>query len=165
MLCPSCKEGDNKVIDSRLTEAGAAIRRRRVCISCNRRFTTKERIEEELRLTVIKNSAQRVPYNRDNVLSGVRRACIKLEVTADQIEELVDNVESQLFGNHDREVKSEDIGRYVGEHLRRISPVAYVRFMSVHRKYDSIDQFIDEITDVRERVAQDSPNQRSLFDK
>lgn len=164
MRCPSCKQNENKVIDSRITEAGAAIRRRRVCSSCNRRFTTKERLEEELRLTVVKNSRQRVPYNRDNVLNGVVRACTKLDVTDAQIEELVDAVESDLFGNHDREVKSEEIGRFVGLHLRRLSPVAYVRFMSVHRKYNSVDAFIDEITDVRERVAQDSPDQQSLFE-
>ncbi len=163
MHCPSCKQNENKVIDSRVTEGGAAIRRRRVCTECNRRFTTKERLEEELRLTVVKNSRQRVPYNRDNVLGGVVRACTKLEITDAQIAELVDNVESDLFGNHDRDVKSEEIGNYVGLHLRRLSPVAYVRFMSVHRKYDSVDEFIDEITDVRERASQDSPDQQSLF--
>lgn len=164
MLCPSCKENENKVIDSRLTEGGTAIRRRRVCSHCNRRFTTKERLEEELRLIVVKNSRQRVPYNRDNVLGGVVRACTKLDVTDAQIAELVDAVESDLFGNHDREVRSEEIGRYVGLHLRRLSPVAYVRFMSVHRKYNSVDEFIEEIADVRARVAQDSPDQQSLFE-
>jgi transcriptional repressor NrdR len=164
MLCPSCKSDDNKVIDSRVTEAGAAIRRRRVCQRCQRRFTTKERVEEELRLTVIKNSGARVPYNRDNVVNGVARACSKLDVTADQLQELVDRVETELFSNHDREVTSEQIGRYVGRHLRRLNPVAYVRFMSVHRKFSTIDEFIDEITDVRRRAAQETPNQQPLFE-
>jgi transcriptional repressor NrdR len=164
MVCPSCKGLDNKVIDSRVTEGGAAIRRRRVCLACNRRFTTKERVEEELRLTVIKASGQRVPYNRDNIVNGVSRACSKLEIRDEQLQELVDHVEEEIFSNHDREVKTEDIGRYVGIHLRRLNPVAYVRFMSVHRKYSTIDAFIEEISDVRVRAAQESPTQQSLFE-
>ena len=164
MLCPSCKENNNKVIDSRLTESGTAIRRRRVCLNCRRRFTTKERVEQELRLTVIKASGQRVPYNRDNILGGAERACYKLEVTEEQLQELVDHVEEDLFSNHDRDVTTEQIGLYVGQHLRRLNQVAYVRFMSVYRKYRTIDQFIDEITDVRVRIAQDSPAQQSLFE-
>lgn len=164
MLCPSCRETDNKVIDSRLSEGGVAIRRRRVCLSCNRRFTTKERVEEELRLTVIKNGGQRVPYNRENVLNGVARACSKLDIREEQLQELVDHVEEDIFSNHDREVKTEDIGRYVGGHLRRLNPVAYVRFMSVHRKYNTVDAFIEEISDVRVRAAQESPTQQSLFE-
>jgi len=164
MLCPACKATENKVIDSRLTEAGAAIRRRRHCLLCGRRFTTKERLEEELRLSVIKANGQRVPYNRDNILRGVERATTKLNVTDQQLQELVDRVEEEILANHDREVKTEDIGRYVGKHLRRLHAVAYVRFMSVHRKFATIDEFIEEITDVRERVAQESPEQQSLFE-
>ncbi len=164
MLCPSCKSGNNKVIDSRLTEGGLAIRRRRECLECKRRFTTKERLEEELRLSVIKASGQRVPYNRDKILGGVERACYKLDVTEGELQQLVDRVEEELFTGHDREVSSEEIGRYVGTHLRRLHPVAYVRFMSVHRKYSSVDEFVEEIRDVRERVAQDSPAQQSLFE-
>ncbi len=163
MQCPSCGEDNNKVIDSRLTEVGAAIRRRRVCQSCTRRFTTKERIEEELRLTVIKLNGQRVPYDREKILAGIERACYKLEVSDGQVQQLVEHVEEDLFQNHDREVATEAIGAYVGKHLRRLHPVAYVRFMSVHRKYASIDEFIEEIRDVRVRVAQDDPEQRSLF--
>ena len=163
MLCPSCRDTNNKVIDSRLTEGGAAIRRRRVCQACNRRFTTKERVEEELRLTGIKVSEQRVPYNRDKILGGVERASYKLDITDGQLQQLVDRVEEDLFANHDREVTTEQIGRYVGRQLRQLHPVAYVRFMSVHRKFSTIDAFIEEITDVRERVAQEDPAQQSLF--
>jgi len=164
MLCPACKANNNKVIDSRLTEGGMAIRRRRVCQSCGRRFTTKERVEEELRLTVIKASAQRVPYNRDKILSGVERACTKLDITENDLQQLVDRVEEDLFNNHDREVTTEQIGYYVSRQLRQLHPVAYVRFMSVYRKYGTVDEFIEEITDVRERVAHESPAQQSLFD-
>ena len=163
MLCPSCKQDNNKVIDSRLTEGGSAIRRRRRCLGCNRRFTTKERLEAELRLTVLKASGQRVPYHRDNVLHGIERACYKLDITDEQIEELVDHIEEDLFANHDREVTSEQIGSFVGQHLRRLDQVAYVRFMSVHRKYQTVDEFIEEITDVKAQVAQDNPAQQSLF--
>jgi transcriptional repressor NrdR len=163
MLCPSCKENNNKVIDSRLTEGGMAIRRRRRCLACNRRFTTKERVEEELRLTVIKNAGQRVPYHRDKVFGGIERACSKLEITEDQIQEVVDRVEENLFANHDREVTSEQIGAYVGQQLRRLNQVAYVRFMSVYRKYQTVDEFVDEISEVRVQVARDDPDQQSLF--
>lgn len=165
MLCPSCKSTDNKVIDSRISEGGAAIRRRRVCQACNRRFTTKERLEEELRLSVIKNSGERVPYNRDNVFNGVARACSKLrQISTEQIQELVDKVETDIFAQHDREIGTEQIGRFVGRHLRKLHPVAYVRFMSVHRKFATIDQFIEEITDVRQRAAHEIPEQQPLFE-
>jgi transcriptional repressor NrdR len=152
------------VIDSRLTEGGVAIRRRRVCLECERRFTTKERVEAELRLTVIKADGQRVPYSRDKIANGVQRACHKLDITDEQVQQLVDRVEEELFAQHDREVTSEQIGRYVADQLRRADPVAYVRFMSVYRKFSSVDEFIDEITDVRQRVAEDSPAQQSLFE-
>ena len=163
MLCPACKQNDSKVIDSRLTEGGAAIRRRRECLDCGRRFTTKERLEQELRLTVIKAGAQRVPYQRDNIVAGVAHACYKLEISEDQLQGLVDRVEEDLFNECEREVSTEQIGRKVGEHLRRLNQVAYVRFMSVHRKFRTVDEFVDEISDVRERVAQESPTQQSLF--
>jgi len=165
MRCPTCGAIDqDKVIDSRLTEGGLVIRRRRECEKCNRRFTTKERLEEELRLMVVKNGGERVPYNRDNILTGVAKACYKLPIEQQQIETLVDRVEEELLHNHDRLVTTEQIGSYVGDQLRRLHPVAYVRFMSVHRKYNSVDEFVDEIREVRERVAQESPNQKLLFE-
>ena len=164
MLCPSCKHTDNKVIDSRLTEAGIAIRRRRVCLKCSRRFTTKERVEDELRLTVIKADRQRVPYSRDNIVNGIERACAKLGVTSEQVQGLADRVEGEIFNSHEREISTEEIGRYVGMHLRRLSPVGYVRFMSVHRKFATVDQFVEEISEVRTRAAHESPNQQPLFD-
>jgi len=164
MLCPTCKENHNKVIDSRLTENGSAIRRRRTCLSCSRRFTTKERVEQELRLTVIKRSALRVPYQRENILAGLENACYKLEVSEEELQRLVDGIEEDLFANHDREVTTEQIGVYVGRRLRQLNQVAYVRFMSVHRKFQTVGEFVDEIRDVRERVAEESPAQQSLFD-
>ncbi len=163
MLCPSCKKNVNKVIDSRVTEGGAAIRRRRLCTACERRFTTKERLEDELRLTVVKSSGHRVPYNRDNFVNGVASACTKIDISDDDLKRLVDDVESDLFSGHEREVETSQIGRYVGDHLRRLNTVAYVRFMSVHRKYRTIDEFVDEIRDVRDSAVRDDPSQQSLF--
>ena len=164
MRCPSCKEGGkDKVIDSRLTEGGAAIRRRRVCQACGRRFTTKERAEEELRLTVVKKDLSRVPYRRDKVAEGVRQASYKLPITDQQVQELVDLVEGDLFRDFDREVTSLDIGAYVARRLRELNQVAYVRFMSVYREFSDVDEFADEIRAVQELAAAETPNQQSLF--
>ena len=165
MLCPSCKSSDNKVIDSRLTESGSAIRRRRTCLACERRFTTKERIEEELRITVVKANGNRVPYDRDKILRGVDRACSKLGIDEQALERLVDRAEEEIFAHHDREVRSQDIGAYVARLLRQLHSVAYVRFMSVYRKYATVDEFVEEITEVRELAAQENPDQQSLFSK
>lgn len=165
MRCPACADTNkSRVIDSRLTDAGQAIRRRRECMACGRRYTTKERIEEELRLMVIKNSGQRVPYNRENIVLGVEKACNKLPVSEDQIQRLVDQVEEELFRHHDREVTTEQIGRYVSNFLRKLNQVAYVRFMSVYRKFSSVDEFVDEIRDVQIRIAEESPAQTMLFE-
>jgi len=152
------------VIDSRTTGGGNVVRRRRVCLQCNRRFTTKEHVEEELRLTVVKADGARVPYKRENVYEGAERACYKLPVGEEGLRGLVDRVEEDLFGNHDREVTSEQIGRYVAKHLRSLHPVAYVRFMSVYRKFNSVEEFIDEIQDIRQRVTHEMPQQQALFD-
>ncbi len=163
MYCPSCKENQNKVIDSRLTEGGAAIRRRRVCSECGRRFTTKERVEREIRLTVVKAGGQRVPYQRDKIAAGIERACYKLDVSEVELQALLIRVEEDLFNEHDREISSEQIGSVVGRHLQRLNQVAYVRFMSVHRKFQTVEEFVEEIRDVRVEVARDDPRQESLF--
>ncbi len=164
MRCPACNShNEDRVIDSRSTEGGAVIRRRRVCNECGRRFTTKERIEEGLRLSVVKRDGARVPYRRDKILAGVRHACYKLPIEPEVLEQLVDAVEGDIFRDHDREVASEQIGAYVVAHLRKLNHVAYVRFMAVYRQFDDVEAFIDEIRDVRERAAVDLPNQQSLF--
>ncbi|MCP4249626.1 MAG: transcriptional repressor NrdR [bacterium] len=165
MRCPACKElNKDKVIDSRLTDSGAAVRRRRVCTVCGRRFTTKERIEAEMRLTVVKRDGRRVPYRRDNIVRGVRHACYKLPIEEDAIERLVDCVEEDMQREHERSVSSEEIGRYVAVHLRQVNHIAYVRFMSVFRKFADVAEFVDEINDVTERAAVESPDQQTLFD-
>ncbi len=164
MRCPACNQyNSDKVIDSRSTEGGSVIRRRRVCTHCGRRFTTKERVEEELRLAVVKRDGAREPYRRDKILSGVRHACYKLPIDPEAMERLVDTVESDIFREHEREVPSQQIGQYVVTHLRRLNHVAYVRFMAVFRQFDNVEAFIEEIRDVKERAAVDSPHQQSLF--
>ncbi|MCK4660798.1 MAG: transcriptional repressor NrdR [Phycisphaerae bacterium] len=166
MRCPSCKEvNKDKVIDSRATDGGAAIRRRRLCTVCKRRFTTKERIEEELRLAVIKNNGTRVPYRREKLLVGIDHACYKLPLDVDCIDELVDAIEGDIFKNHDREVTSAEIGECVARRLRKLNHIAYVRFMSVYRKFKDVDEFIDEIREVKARAAVESPAQQTLFDE
>lgn len=152
------------MIDSRATDGGSAIRRRRECISCKRRFTTKERVEEEVRLTVMKSGGTRVPYRREKIQEGLERACTKLPVTEQQIESIVDHVEEDLFRTFDREVTSEQIGQLVAKHLRPVHPVAYVRFMSVYRKFNSVQEFVQEIEDVKERAALEHPRQQALFE-
>lgn len=141
-----------------------AIRRRRVCEKCHRRFTTKERIEEEIRLAVIKRDGSRVPYRRDKVIAGAEKACSKLEVTTEQIEELADLVEEDLFRNHEREVTTREIGQYVARHLRRLSQVAYVRFMAVYKQFAEVEEFVEAIREVKAQSAADSPDQKSLFE-
>jgi transcriptional repressor NrdR len=165
MRCPSCKElNTDKVIDSRLTDGGVAVRRRRHCTACGRRFTTKERIETEMRLSVIKRDGARAPYRRDNIIRGVQHACYKLDIDDGQIERLVDRVEEDLHRNHEREVTSEQIGQYVAAQLRQLNHIAYVRFMSVFRKFADVAEFVEEIRDVTERAATESPDQQTLFE-
>lgn len=165
MRCPSCKElGQDKVIDSRMTESGSAIRRRRACQSCGRRFTTKERIETELRLTVVKNNGGRVPYRRDKILRGVQHACYKLDLPDETLEQLVDQVEGDIYRDHEREVTSQQIGHCVAARLRQLDPIAYVRFMSVFRKFRDVAEFVDEIDDVTVRAVNEIPDQQTLFD-
>jgi transcriptional repressor NrdR len=165
MRCPACKElNADKVIDSRLTDAGSAVRRRRVCTACGRRFTTKERTETELRLSVVKRDGRRVPYRRDNIIRGVRLACYKLDVDDEQMEQLVDRVEEDMQRNHERDIQSEQIGWYVASQLRQLDQIAYVRFMSVFRKFSDVSEFVDEINDVTVRAAAESPDQATLFE-
>lgn len=164
MRCPFCKENDDRVIDSRASEGGAAIRRRRECLRCKRRFTTYERVEEGVRLSVIKRDGTRVPYDRSRILEGLRRAAYKRPIRPEQLEQIVDEVEEYLVSNFEKEVSSQTIGEKVAEVLRRVDRVAYVRFASVYRQFQDVGDFIEEARDVMERQAQDVPGQRSLFE-
>lgn len=145
MHCPFCHFEESKVIDTRSTEEGSAIRRRRECISCKNRFTTYEKIEE-IPLIVVKKDGTRESFNRNKVLNGLIRACEKRPVSLEQIEQLVDRIETYLNNNLEKEVQSQTIGEMIMDALKELDEVAYVRFASVYRQFKDIDSFIDELT-------------------
>lgn len=145
MHCPFCHFEESKVIDTRSTEEGSAIRRRRECISCKNRFTTYEKIEE-IPLIVVKKDGTRESFNRNKVLNGLIRACEKRPVSLDQIEQLVDHIETYLNNSMEKEVASQLIGEMIMNALKELDEVAYVRFASVYRQFKDINTFIDELT-------------------
>ena len=136
MRCPFCSKLDNKVIDSRLSQAGEVVRRRRECEGCARRYTTYERIEQTLPL-VVKKDGRRQPYDRVKLLAGLRRACVKRPVSAETLERLLNRLERQLVDIGDPEVSSALLGSKVLGALRDTDPVAYVRFASVYRDFQN----------------------------
>ena len=144
MQCPYCDFEDTKVIDSRLSETKDAIRRRRECLSCGKRFTTYER-REPLRLMVIKRSGDREPFEREKLRAGLAKACAKQRISEEQIEIMVDEVEAELRERRRHEVTSRRLGDMVLLRLRRLDMVAYLRFASVYRQYTDVDQFRSEL--------------------
>jgi transcriptional repressor NrdR len=165
MRGPFCKEDDDKVIDSRSSQGGASIRRRRQCLHCGRRFTTYERIEETIRLAVIKRDGSRVPYDRNKIHQGIRRAAYKRPISSERLEQIVDEVEEYLVSHYEKEVSSQTIGERIAAALRRVDKVAYVRFASVYRQFEDVGDFIDEAQDVIQRAADEIPGQRELFEE
>lgn len=144
MKCPFCSHVDDKVVDSREGREGLVIRRRRECLSCSRRFTSYERIDE-IPFMVIKRDGKREPFNRNKVLGGLRRACEKRPVSPSELEGIADEVEHLLQETADREIPTETIGQRVIDRLRDLDKVAYVRFASVYRKFEDVDQFMKEL--------------------
>jgi transcriptional repressor NrdR len=140
--CPFCRHADSRVIDSRTAEDGASTRRRRQCPACGRRFTTVETAA----LTVLKRCGSTEPFSRDKVISGVRRACQGRPVTDDQLAVLAHQVEDQIRATGAAEVDSQEVGLAVLGPLRELDEVAYLRFASVYRAFDSIQDFVEEIT-------------------
>jgi transcriptional repressor NrdR len=164
MRCPYCHVDDkDRVIDSRPVEDGQAIRRRRVCENCSRRYTTYERIEETVKLQVIKKDGTRVPFDRNKLLAGVQKACYKRAVPADKIAKVVDAVEEEVSRTGQREVNSKLIGEIAMKYLRRIDPIAYVRFASVYREFHDVRQLVDEAQEVLENPVDNDPSQQDLF--
>ncbi|MFN0012842.1 MAG: transcriptional regulator NrdR [Phycisphaerales bacterium] len=162
MICPFCGHNDDKVIDSRASEAGKVIRRRRQCLKCDRRFTTYERVEELARLTVVKRDGTRVPFGRDNVLRGVQSACGKRPIPEEAKIALVDEVEEALYREFEREVPSQRIGELVCEKLKDLDEVAYIRFASEHRQFKDAGDIATEVAELNLRVR-DVKNQAKLF--
>lgn len=165
MQCPSCKEiNKDKVIDSRLSDGGKVVRRRRECTSCGRRYTTKERLEEEPRITVIKKDGSRMPFDPQRVLRGMRQASYKRPISQEALEKVVEQIEEEVVKNFDREVPSQVIGGLAAKHLRKIDPVAYLRFASVYLEFKDLNDMMDEIEFVKDEAAELSPGQKSLFE-
>lgn len=162
MICPFCSQDDDKVIDSRASDAGRVVRRRRECLRCHKRFTTYERVEETAKLMVVKRDGTHVPFNRENVMRGIAAACGKLPVPEDSKQRLVDVVEEELHREFDREVPSKVIGERVMGRLKDLDPVAYVRFASEYYKYKSISEFVEELRELDMRVK-DVKDQQKLF--
>ena len=144
MRCPYCENDDGKVIDSRHTEDGHAIRRRRECEACGRRFTTYEKVEEMI-LMVIKKDGSRQAFDRVKLLNGIIRACEKRPVTVAEMEKIVDEIERGLNNMMEKEVESTFIGELVMERLKELDEVAYVRFASVYRQFTDVNTFVAEI--------------------
>ncbi len=147
MKCPFCSFDEDKVIDSRSSNEGKSVRRRRECISCKKRFTTYEYVEE-VPLMVIKKDGRREPFDRNKVLSGILKACEKRPVSMEKVEATVDKVEKDLQKTFDKEVKAQSVGELVMEHLHKLDEVAYVRFASVYRQFKDINQFMKELKEI-----------------
>ena len=144
MKCPFCGHIDDKVIDSRASSEGSAVRRRRECLACGKRFTTYE-VVEEMNLLVVKKDGRRQPFDRKKILAGIQKACEKRPVSSERIEELVSSVERDIYRRHDREVSSADIGALIMDKLAGLDEVAYVRFASVYRQFKDVNQFMSEL--------------------
>ncbi len=145
MNCPFCAYEESKVIDSRPTDEGQRIRRRRECLQCAKRFTTYE-IIESLPIIVIKKDKSRETFNRNKIMNGLLRACEKRPVSIDMLDKMIDDIEAVIQNSLDREVTSEKIGELVMEKLKDIDEVAYVRFASVYRQFKDINTFMSELS-------------------
>ena len=165
MHCPFCDADKEslKVIDSRTCEGGRAIRRRRQCLKCDKRFTTYERIEERVRLVVVKKDGRRMPWDRGKIISGLERALFKRPVPESELLRIVDEVEDEIFKSYDREVPSAMVGAIVTGKLRRVDQVAYVRFASVYREFKTLEELVDEAKAVIDARRYEDPGQGRLF--
>ncbi|MGN6649841.1 transcriptional regulator NrdR [Trinickia sp.] len=158
MRCPFCRHEDTQVIDSRVSEDGAAIRRRRRCPSCDKRFTTYERVELTLP-AVVKKDGSRSEFDRRKIAASMRLALRKRPVSAEAIDAAVARIEYQLLGSGEREVRSERLGELVMNELLALDKIAYVRFASVYRRFEDVSEFEDVIEEFR-RPKQDKPTTR-----
>jgi transcriptional repressor NrdR len=154
MKCPYCSSLDSKVVDSRPTDDGQVIRRRRECINCKQRITTYEKIEE-IPIIIVKKDGNRESYNRMKVLNGIIRACEKRPVSMEQMERLIDQIEIRMHSSMEKEIHSELIGELVMSGLKDLDEVAYVRFASVYRQFKDINTFINELTKLLKEKAHD----------
>ena len=146
MKCPFCASSENRVIDSRISKDGSAIRRRRECLACEKRFTTYEFVEEVLPV-VVKKDGRREPFDRLKIVNGIKKACEKRPISTDVIEDIVDNIEQACQEYQGKEIPSSMVGEKVMEELQRLDGVAYVRFASVYRQFRDVSDFMEELKD------------------
>lgn len=146
MNCPFCSALETKVVDSRLLPNGMSVKRRRKCEHCEKRFNTYENIEISMPM-VIKSDGRRESYNRAKVLSGVEKACQKRPISTAQIERIIENIEKNILELCDKEVAARSIGERVMNYLRNLDPVAYVRFASVYKQFQDVEEFLKDLTD------------------
>lgn len=144
MICPFCRVDNDRVIDSRTSQDGLAIRRRRECLHCKRRFTTYERVEE-MSLKVIKKDGNRVPFEREKIKRGLEKACWKRPIGENDVERVVTNIENEVYKTYDSEIPSGELGELVMRHLRQLDQIAYVRFASVYREFKDVREFVSEL--------------------
>lgn len=149
MKCPYCGVENTRVIDSRPADDGAAIRRRRQCDACNKRFTTYEKVDA-IPLVVVKKDMNREPYDRAKIEAGVFRSCHKRPISVEQIKTFVDEIENEIFAMEEKEISSSTIGELLMEKLKTLDPVAYVRFASIYREFKDVNTFMDEIKKILE---------------
>ena len=154
MKCPFCNYEDTRVVDSRHVEDSLAIRRRRECESCHKRFTTFEKIENSL-LVVVKKNGKRESFDKNKIVNGLMKACQKTKINYEQVLEIADNIEKRLRNSLEKEVKSEFIGQCIMDELRKADKVAYVRFASVYRNFQDIETFSAEIDKLKEDQPQE----------
>jgi transcriptional repressor NrdR len=155
MKCPFCGNLGDKVVDSRESKEGNSIRRRRECLGCGKRYTSREHIEE-IEYRVIKKDGRPEPFQRQKLVGGLMRACEKRPVSVQQLEGIADRIESELQDRPDREMKTTEIGARIMEELRRIDKVAYVRFASVYRQFRDVGEFKREIDELQKSKTSDS---------
>lgn len=163
MKCPYCRADNDKVVDTRTGEDGFVIRRRRLCLSCRKRFTTYERVEVT-NVRVVKKDGSRVPFDRDKLREGIERACWKRPVSEGQISALVAELETKLENEGDSEIDTRSIGETVLQFLRQLDEVAYVRFASVYRKFDRIEDFAQELAPMLEDSRRRQSDGRDALD-
>ena len=161
MRCPFCKEDRDRVVDSRSSDAGRIIRRRRQCLICKKRFTTYEKIGDSFKLYVVKKDSSRAPYDREKIIAGLQKACYKRPVSAEQILQIAEKTEESIFQKFDKEVTSDFIGESVIKNLSAVDKVAYIRFASVYRDFSDAGELIKEVSHV---IAEARPvEQPTLF--
>ena len=150
MRCPFCSNEDTKVIDTRSIEDNSIIKRRRLCERCNERFNTYEKLDI-IPISVVKRDMTREPFDRDKLLKGVLLACNKRPISMNDIEQLIKEIENKIYTVAKKEINSQDIGEMVMERLKKLDPIAYVRFASVYKEFKDIDSFMDEVGKVFRR--------------